>query len=362
MQEKHVSSILFFLLFIVLVCNNIKAQENSSDNLSSILKSLARQNQQAKGRLASCESAFTSLQDQQARGTLNLSKDSVGVTKFTGSLDDCQRIIDKINSGLTDCQKDASNLEEQLITTSDKLSAFEEIHDQVKKEFDRVATEINKQKSSFEQQQSETREQYNSERNGLIKERDNFGQQLDELKKERRQSQDTHTRANERLNRCLPYICGTGIAVGADCTLSCLSKVERLANDEHFKLLHQSVQDTKRLENLSLFFALVGGKPHTTLNSSQINDDTPDLGLALATGAKNVAGETINAFVLRLGWNKLITHPSIASHLKKIGNYRIVKAVPEPVKQICQSLVRSLVIRKLWDFEKAQFGPQEQQG
>jgi len=77
------------------------------------------------------------------------------------------------------------------------------------------------------------------------------------------------------------------IAGGIDYLLSCLATIERLEKSKYFKLLRQSVKDSRNLEILSLASAIRGDQFHDVFNVPQLGDS------ALASGAINTAGETI---------------------------------------------------------------------
>ena len=172
------------------------------------------------------------------------------------------------------------------------------------------------------------------------------------------------------FDRCTPYFCGAVVTIGFDYLFSCFEGT-RLGNNEHFKLIHKSTKDNKKLQILSLGAArlsAIADKPHALINSWNekiaFNKQTP-----IRFGLENVAGETINAILLRYCLkfiaprSQLITDRLITNRVKsnpfvkQVGKlashwsfrpFRLLCLLKKP----CQDATRSATIRGLWILEK----------
>ncbi len=333
MKEECVSGILFFSLFTLVVCSDLKAMDEAVTTVMA-----------AKTLRGAWRKANTKRKEQLTK-------------EFEERIAETEKQRDGVANVLLDSLTEAEAEEKQLQVL---LKVAGENKNGIRRRFDRKTAEEKQAIDQLSQISTEKEDLQRELNNTDDKERDT-GEKLSKVEKNREDiakkietlvsQDDTVGRPRGRGSRTLTFVYGTGIIMGADHLLSHFGETDETGKNKRLKLLHHAVQDTRDLQMLSGIFAVCGGKWHQTLNGNSDGIISLENGMPIAI--KKVFLETINACVLRYCWKRLIS-----DRVKKINANCIVKfarTLPEPIKKVGVIVARSFVIRKLCDFEKSKF-------
>ncbi len=353
MKGKCVSGILFFSLFTLVVCSSLKAMKKTASST------------------AISEKWKHGMQSVVAEVRTERKKRSI---RLGALVEKAQKILEKR-------VKEENDLWDQLEQTVHRKSELQTPFQEAKKRNEKASTLYNENTAAVTQARAQLDRICNEGvgLKGKLKEaedevknttkafnlagqacetaekrlKDSFGQDDEKIKTggigeflKDHSSTRSPQKEGSWENRCLPYVGGSGIAWGFDSLCSYLRTTKRFKNSKKFRLLHQSVNDSKKSQVSSFFVSAWGGRVHSFVNKD--SGEVYSLKDGLSIGAKNFGGETFNGFVLRCCWDGLATH-----YREKICDNGFVKFVRNKLPEQVQKFGCLCMLRAIWNFQKS---------